>query len=221
MLEYVTKEGQLLIILSFTGLFFELGDASYLNNTVILVDEIGEGDSALLCRTNNTGCCGSSFTPFRGEFYYPNSNNVVPTAGVSPNFYRNRGTGFIRLNRQPNTDIQLGEYRCEIPDYRGIRQNLFINIGKPIRQLSELSYTGNRCAYTIFPSQFKLSLLSLVQQLHHHHSQSPAHLHLHMTISIVSTANMQKRTCREGVLSIFRESPCMCKVHCISRWSQP
>ena len=114
------------LILSFTGLFFELGDASYLNNTVILMDEIGVGDSALLCRTNNTGCCGSSLTSFRGEFYYPNSNNIVPTAGISPSFYRNRGTGFIRLNRQPNTDIPLGEYRCEILDDRGIRQNLFI-----------------------------------------------------------------------------------------------
>ena len=133
-----TKE-ELLHCLLHAGLFFELGDTSYLNNTVILMEEIGVGDSGLLCRTNNTGCCGSFFfTSFRGEFYYPNSDNTVPTAGVSPSFYRNRGTGFIRLNRQPNSGIPLGEYRCEIPDDRGIRQNLFINIGKPVRQLSEL-----------------------------------------------------------------------------------
>ena len=104
------------------------------------MDEIGVGDSALLCRTNNTGCCGSSFTSFRGEFYYP-GGSIVPTAGSSPSFYRNRDTGFIRLNRQPNTDIPLGEYRCEIPDDRGIRQNLFINIGKSDSYISVLSYT--------------------------------------------------------------------------------
>ena len=101
--EYLIEERFLLIYI-FTGLFFELGGTRYLNNTVILVDEIGVGDRALLCRTNNTGCCRN---PSRGEFYYPNSNNTVQTAGVSPSFYRNRGTGFIRLNRQPNTDIPL------------------------------------------------------------------------------------------------------------------
>lgn len=138
-------------------MFFELGNTRYLNNTVIIADEVGEESSALLCRTNNSNCCSSSSLSFRGEFYYPN-NSVVTTRGSNPSFYRNRGTGFIRLNRESSTDIPVGEYRCEIPDDSGRRQRLFINVGKLIlsnrHHCSDIVFTSVKsetCPATVPP----------------------------------------------------------------------
>ena len=112
------------------GLYFEVGSTRYLNNSVIVADELGQGSSALFCRTNHTTCCTDSLS-FRGEFYSPNGN-AVSIRSVNPSLYRDRGSGFIRLNRHPSTDIPLGEYRCEIPDDSGTRQQLYINIGMSI-----------------------------------------------------------------------------------------
>ena len=148
-----------------SGLFFELQGTRYLNNTLILVDEIGVGDSALLCRTNNDVCC-SRASPFRGEFYYPD-NTLIPTAGDNPSFYRNRDTNLIRLNRQPNTDIPLGEYRCEILDDQGIEQQLFIHIGKSNHHPC---YICTLCVSNhmiiLYNVQFR-TVLDHVQQPHH------------------------------------------------------
>ena len=110
-------------------LVFELGGITYPNNTIVLLEDIGEGDNALLCVSNNTDCCGVP-SSFRGEFFYPNGT-VVPTQSADHSFYRNRGPGFIRLNQRANAvNPLLGRYRCEILNDVGVIQRLFINIGE-------------------------------------------------------------------------------------------
>ena len=95
----------------------------------MLLEDIGSEDSALLCVSNNTDCCSNPASSFRGEFYYPNGS-MVPIQSMQHGFYRNRGAGFIRLNRYPSGMIPpLGQYRCDILDDRRERQSLFINIG--------------------------------------------------------------------------------------------
>ena len=77
--------------------------------------------------TDSTECCGAP-SPV-GEFYYPDGSMVnIRASGDS--LYRNRGNGFIRLNRRNNALSPLGRYRCAIPDSNGVMQNIYINIGE-------------------------------------------------------------------------------------------
>ena len=88
------------------------------------MQEIGEAENALLCRTNNADCCKSSRN---GEFYYSNGT-VVPIRKAGRGFYRDRGEGEIRLNRLEEATLPMGKFRCEIPDANGDIQNLYITL---------------------------------------------------------------------------------------------
>ena len=119
-------------------LVFRLGYVQYPNNTIVLLEDIGEGVNALFCVSNNTSCClGSS--PFRGKFYYPN-NTEVPISSGQHSAYRDRESGSVRLNQRASaTQPPLGRYRCEILDDKGDIQWLFINIGKNITNATALT----------------------------------------------------------------------------------
>ena len=110
-----------------TVLKFILRGRTYLDGDTVLITEIGEGDdAALLCVTDSTECCVSQRI---GEFYYPSGRAVnVRASGYS--LYRNRGDGFIRLNRRNNVLSPLGRYRCSIPDSSGVFRSIYINIGE-------------------------------------------------------------------------------------------
>ena len=112
------------------ALKFTLRGRTYLDGDTVLITEIGEGDdAALLCVTDSTECCASQTI---GEFYYPDGN-VVNVRGSGDSLYRNRGDGFIRLNRRNNALSPLGKYRCNIPDSNGVFQNIHIDIiGKSV-----------------------------------------------------------------------------------------
>ena len=110
-----------------TVLHFELGGRTYLNNTVVIGEDIGEGAAGLLCVTNKTSCCTG--VNRAGEFYYPNGT-MVPSSLIGYNLYRNRDVSIVRLNRRSGTQFPVGEYRCQVPDASGSNQNIYINIGK-------------------------------------------------------------------------------------------
>ena len=94
------------------------------NNTVVMVDEIGEGKLSLMCFTNKLDCC-NGIVRF-GEWYFPNGSYV----GVadSSNIYRNRGSSAVRLNRRNNVTIPSGIFWCDIPDKNETVQNMFVGI---------------------------------------------------------------------------------------------
>ncbi len=79
----------------------------------VMITDIGEGDNALLCITDNTDheCC---HPPDDGEFFYPDGTAV--SFSISNSLYRNRGEEFISLNRRNSATSPLGRYRCDIPD---------------------------------------------------------------------------------------------------------
>ena len=106
-------------------LWFELRGTVYLNNTAVLVENIGEGQNALLCYTTNPTCCGNRRV---GEFYFPN-NTMVPILSAGGSFYRNRGNKHIRLNRRNDATSPTGRYRCQLPDVNGEMQSIFIDLG--------------------------------------------------------------------------------------------
>ena len=92
-----------------------------------MVDDIGEGKEGLYCITSNTSCCGNSSQP---SFYFPNGALVRGGRKRKGNYYKNKGRGFVRLNRKNTGQSPTGQYRCQIPDASGVNQNLYINIGK-------------------------------------------------------------------------------------------
>ena len=101
----------------------------YANNNEVLLTEIGEGDNALLCVTNNTQCCRGSDNDggALGWWYFPNGS--TPRGSASGNsVFRSRALGVLQLNRRNNAQSPTGVYRCEIPDASGSNQNIFVGV---------------------------------------------------------------------------------------------
>lgn len=108
---------------------FMLRDRTYLNNSVVTINDIGEGDNdALLCVTELEDCC---MDPRHGDFYYPNGTRVpfaMPDGQMRKGLLRNRGNQVIRLIRKGGmVTSPTGQYRCVIPDNLGVNQTIYIN----------------------------------------------------------------------------------------------
>ena len=101
------------------------------NNSVVLLQNIGEGDAgALLCTTDRTACCAGDNKA--GEWFYPDGRKVPimnPAPAAPEPYYRNRGISLIRLNRRPNQGLSVmytGVYCCEIPDQNDVMQTMCV-----------------------------------------------------------------------------------------------
>ena len=107
----------------------------YQNNSNVTLEDIGEGDDALLCITNQTACCvppyaGGNGSVF-GNWFFPNgtrvpSDIVNETSGEEWNFYRDRGQMVVRMNRRRGGEE--GIYRCEIPISMNVTQTIYIGV---------------------------------------------------------------------------------------------
>ena len=123
-----------IIIFSYYNFIFVVGVSLILNGTEIAnnsyvdVDDIGANENALLCHTDKHDCCREH--PNRaGEWYFPNGT-VVGTGGASQDeFYRDRATQVVRLNRRQGTSTERGLFLCQVPDSNHILQIVYINIG--------------------------------------------------------------------------------------------
>ena len=140
----------LILLLVGPSIKFMLRGQTYLNNTVVLITDIGEDTNALLCVTDRSDCCSSP----NGEFYYPD-NTAVGFSNTNP-LYRNRGPQVVRLNRRTNTLSPTGVYRCEIPDSSGRMQNIYINVIGEVNTL----YQQASCTCNVFQPLLNISLLS-------------------------------------------------------------
>ena len=120
-------------LLSCEGVRFSLRGITYQNNSLVTLEDIGEGDNALLCVTDLTTCCRPPYTdpfgPFAiGNWWFPNGSRV-PASGVQWDFHRTRGQSAVRLQRRRG-GVE-GIYHCDIPDSMNVTQ--IINIGVYIR----------------------------------------------------------------------------------------
>ena len=100
----------------------------YQNNSIVTLEDIGEGDDdALLCKTNQTACCQSSDTGSHalGHWYFPNGTKV-PGSSDQWDFSRTRGQMVVLLHRRRGGEE--GIYRCEIPDAMNINQTIYIGV---------------------------------------------------------------------------------------------
>ena len=108
------------------NVWFSLKNKTYQNNSHVTLENIGEGDDALLCVTNLTTCC--KFPRTNGNWSFPNGTGV-PSSGADWDFYRTRGHTVVYLHRKRGG--MEGIYRCEIPDSTNIMQTIYIGVYTP------------------------------------------------------------------------------------------
>ena len=93
--------------------------SSYVNkNSNIPIIDIGEGDcGALLCYTDLIECCRDNGTQLntQGQWIYPNGSTVGAMSD-GQDFYVDRGSSVVRLNRRRNATSTTGMFCCVIPD---------------------------------------------------------------------------------------------------------
>ena len=100
---------------------FSLRDTTYQNNSLVSLEDISEGNDALLCMTNLTGVSGS----VRGDWYFPNGTRVFNTNDNSE-IYGNRDQMSVRMNRRRGG--VAGIYHCEIPVSMNVNQTIYIGV---------------------------------------------------------------------------------------------
>ena len=117
-------------ISSFAGagdVWFSLRNTTYQNNSIVTLENIGDSDDALLCKTNRTACCRSGGNAL-GNWYFPNGTSVPSeyTSGEGWDIYRTRGQMVVRMHRRRGG--VGGIYRCVIPDTFGFTQTIYIGV---------------------------------------------------------------------------------------------
>ena len=93
------------------------------------LEDIGEGDDALLCVTDQPACCLHFYTRYGalifGNWFFPNGSRI-PSFGQQWNFYRNRGQMVVNIHRRRGG--VNGIYSCVIPDAMNITQTMYIGV---------------------------------------------------------------------------------------------
>ena len=91
------------------------------------LEDIGEGDDALLCITDQPACCRPPYTDSIafGNWFFPNGTRV-PSLGVQWDFHRRRGHMRVALWRRRGGEE--GIYHCLIPDAMTVTQTIYIGI---------------------------------------------------------------------------------------------
>ena len=99
----------------------------YQNNSIVILEDIGEGDDALLCITFQTACCRHPYTDgsVLGNWFFPNGSRV-PGSGIKWDFYRTRGQMVVGMLRTRG-GVE-GIYRCVIPDTMNVIQTIYIGV---------------------------------------------------------------------------------------------
>ena len=91
------------------------------------LEDINEGDDALLCLTDLTACCRSSGNKSTlGDWYFPNGTRVRGHGNQWDIYRIRRGQGEVILNRRRGGEE--GIYRCVIPDTTGVKQTIYIGV---------------------------------------------------------------------------------------------
>jgi hypothetical protein len=109
------------------GVGFFLNDTLINNGSIISLNSVGEGSSALYCLTNRTLCCGANTGGAdRGIWRFSNDYNL--REGAHADIYFTRGFSAILLNRRSNAVGLTGVYTCLIPDAQNTLRTLKIGL---------------------------------------------------------------------------------------------
>ena len=109
-----------------------LHDTIYPNNSVIDLEDIGEGGAGLHCYTEVATCCRSTDNPnghSSGQWLFPNGEVVGSRTSSRPDvFSRTRDRRSVILHRGPEATGPTGIFTCEVPDRSGATQKLYFGI---------------------------------------------------------------------------------------------
>ena len=109
------------------GIVFFLNGKLYPNNSLVNLEDIGEGNKALLCLTNNISCCENTSTVgWYGPGEMPTS--IVAEMNNTTGLYTSRGPSVIRLNKINGATDSSGVFNCRIPDADGNDQTIYIGV---------------------------------------------------------------------------------------------
>ena len=114
------------------GVRFSLNGTTYQNNSLVTLEDIDEGADALLCLTDQPGCCRlyDTYTgywrPSVGNWFFPNGTRV-PSPDWLWDVYRSRGWMVVRLHRRRRGGVN-GIYSCVIPDATNVTQTIYIGV---------------------------------------------------------------------------------------------
>ena len=81
----------------------------------VMITDVGEtaANAALICLTDVPNCCRSVDGNRQGEWTFPNGS-LVEIPGAGRDFYRNRNTRVVLLQRRNNALGPLGAYCCKV-----------------------------------------------------------------------------------------------------------
>ena len=134
------------------------------------VEDIGEGEDALLCNTDKVMCCTNQNGESRaGEWYYPSGNSVdievVDMKQEQDEFYRDRGTQVVRLHRREGRIVERGRFQCKIPDAGDTIQFIYVHIGRFIVKQLFIKYvllSSSKFFHSVNVSTVAISLSATV-----------------------------------------------------------
>ena len=120
------------------------------------LEEIGEGEDALRCMTDNTSCCRLPYTQSLrqsaiGNWFFPNGSRV-PSNKKQWDFHRTRGDMVVLLHRR--RDGVIGVYYCMVPDKEGNVQTTYIGV-----------YTAGTGGWYIHPSSLCIYFLQIEKSI--------------------------------------------------------
>ena len=98
---------------------FTFKGAALSNNSLVTSDDIGEGEDALHCMTDNTSCCRPPYTHSQsalGNWFFPNGTRV-PSSSQEWDFHRTRGDMTVLLHKRRG--VVDGVFYCVLPDKEG------------------------------------------------------------------------------------------------------
>ena len=64
-----------------------------------------------------------------GEWFYPDSS-IVNISATNKNFFTNRDTSLVRLNRRGDSTSPTGKFCCEVPDAGYTLVKMCVNLGE-------------------------------------------------------------------------------------------
>ena len=94
-------------------------------------DEIGEGHSALVCFTDDPGCCDADRG--QGKWFSPDGGAVVESydegsGGGGGVVYEGRGSSILTLSIRGGVLVESGLYYCELPDAEGRNVTVYMGV---------------------------------------------------------------------------------------------
>ena len=110
------------------GVSFWLRGTTYLNNSLVTLEDIGEDVDTLFCVTDQNACCRPPYTGVNmsiGNWYFPNGSRVL-NSGDQWDFHRTRSQSVVRLHRRRGG--VNGIYRCDLPDAMNVVQTIYIGV---------------------------------------------------------------------------------------------